>query len=102
MEASQELAAGDVLMRFKAEVFQDEPRRGKNTNPHTRSTSARCSEIITVYRILPACAGIVLLSDGTCKCIGVCCFFLHFFYIFIQDKVAICLLVVGSPSWKRE
>ena len=30
--ASQELEAGDVLRRFKAEVSQDEPRRGNNTD----------------------------------------------------------------------
>ena len=52
MVASQELEAGDVLRRFKAEVSQDEPRRGNNTNRHTRSTSARCLEIVTVYGIV--------------------------------------------------
>ena len=46
--ASQELEAGDVLRRFKAEVSQDEPHRGNNTNRHTRATSARCLEIVTV------------------------------------------------------
>ena len=49
MEASQELAAGDVLMRFKAEGFQNEPRRGNNKNRHTRSTSAQCLEIVPVH-----------------------------------------------------
>ena len=30
--ATQELEAGDVLRRFKAEAAQDEPRRGNNNN----------------------------------------------------------------------
>ena len=30
--ATQELEAGDVLRRFKAEAAQNEPRRGNNTN----------------------------------------------------------------------
>ena len=29
---TQELEAGDVLRRFKAEAAQDEPRRGNNNN----------------------------------------------------------------------
>ena len=32
--ATQELEAGDVLRRFKAEAAQDEPRRGKNYNEY--------------------------------------------------------------------
>ena len=46
--ASQELEVGDVLRRFKAEVSQDEPRRGNNTYRYTRSTSALCLEIVNV------------------------------------------------------
>ena len=30
--ATQELKAGDVLRRFRAEATQDEPRRGNNNN----------------------------------------------------------------------
>ena len=53
--ATQELEAGDVLRRFKAEVSQDEPHRGNNTNRRTRSTSARCLEIVAVYGIFLTC-----------------------------------------------
>ena len=47
--ASQELEVGDVLRRFKAEVSQDEPRRGNNANRRTSATSAWFWDIVTVY-----------------------------------------------------
>ena len=38
--ATQELEAGDVLRRFKAEAAQHEPRRGKNNNRYSSSSSS--------------------------------------------------------------
>ena len=69
MVATQELEAGDVLRRFKAEVAQDKPRRGNNTNRYNRSTSARCLEIVAVYGILLTCVGVFIFFDGTCVCL---------------------------------
>ena len=100
MVASQELKAGDLLRRFKAEVSQDEPRRGNNTNRHT---SARRLEIMTVYGILLTFFGVFMKLDGTCACVCVywcVALFLAMLFIFIQGK-GICLLVVGSSNWKR-
>ena len=34
--ATQELKAGEFLVRFKAEASQDEPRRGNNNNRYVR------------------------------------------------------------------
>ena len=61
--ASQELEVGDMLRRFKAEISQDEPRRGNNANRHTRSTSTRCLEILTVYGILLTCISVFLFFN---------------------------------------
>ena len=90
MVATQELEAGDVLRRFKAEVSQDEPRRGNNTNRHTGSTSARCLEIVTVYGILLTCVSFLfsaMVHVFVCLCVLVCGDISAMFCIFIQDKV---------------
>ena len=85
MVATQELEAGDVLRRFKAEVSQDEPRRG---NRHTRSTSARCLELVTIHGNLLTCVGVFVFFDATCACAYWCeLFCLVMFYIFVQHKV---------------
>ena len=44
--ATQELEAGAVLMRFKAEVAQDKPRRGNSNN---RYILGRCLEIVSLH-----------------------------------------------------
>ena len=69
--ATKGLEAGDALRRFKAEVSQDEPRRGNSTNRRTGSTSIRCLEIVTVYGILLTCVGVLVFFYGTCVCIYV-------------------------------
>ena len=38
--ATQELEAGDVLQRFKAEAAQDEPRRGNNNTQYSSRSSS--------------------------------------------------------------
>ena len=89
--ATQELKDGDVLRRFKADVSQDEPRRGNNTNRHTRSTSAQCLEIMSVYGIPLTFFGVFIFFDDTCVCVCVCVFVCAVFpcdvLCFIQDKV---------------
>ena len=77
--ASQELEVGDVLRRFKAKVSRDEPRRGNNINRHTRSTSARFLEIVTVYWIFLTFVGIFTFLDDTCvcMCVSVCGLFYY-------------------------
>ena len=90
MVATQDLEDGDLLRRFKAEVSQDEPNRGNNTNRNTRSTSVWCLEVATVYGNLPTRVGVFFFFDNICVrlCVLVCTFFLANFGIFSQDKVA--------------
>ena len=105
MVATQELEAGDALRRFKAEVSQDEPRRGNNTNRHIMSTSARCLEIVTIYGIFLTCVGVLWYMSvclSVCLCVLVCAVFSCDVLCFCtRQGNGICLLVVGSPSWKR-
>ena len=58
--ATQELEAGDVLRRFRAEAAQDEPHGGKNNNRYivvglvysSGSSSGRCLEVVAAYGII--------------------------------------------------
>ena len=91
MVASQELEVGDVLRRLKAEVSQYEPRRGKSTDRNTRSTSARCLELVTVCGIFLGICIFNFFRWYMCVSVCVCVFEYAVFscnvlYI-IQDKV---------------
>ena len=69
--AAQELEAGDALRRFKAEVSQDEPRRGNNTN-----------RLFTEFFSFALAFSLLLWYMYVL-------FFLAMFCTFVQDKVTV-------------
>ena len=71
---TQELKAGDVLWRFKAEAAQDELRRGNNTNRYHRSSRARCVKIVTAHGILLTYVLVLFFFSlvHVCVCVCVC------------------------------
>ena len=81
---TQELEAGAMLRRFKAEVSKDEPRRGNNTNRHARSTSAVYLEIVTICGILLTR---VLVFSFFQWYVCVCAVFSCDFCICVENKV---------------
>ena len=93
---TQELEAGDVLRRFRAESAQDYPRRGNNNNRY----------IVVGLVVVGVCdavhLGVVLFFSffiGTRMCDDDShCFSCDVWY-FVQGN-STCLLLVGSPSWK--
>ena len=112
MVARQELEAGDVLRRFKAEVSRDEPRRGNNTNRHTMPPGALCLEfllfmglflLVLVFLFFSMVYISVCVCVRVCVCVYVCVywyvlFFLAMFCIVLQDNV----IALFASSWLFE
>ena len=98
--ASQELEAGDVLRRFKAEVSQDEPLRGNNTDRFILGLLGLGVWKLLLFRVFFIIVlGVFFLFDRACVdnslsvYWGVCyfsCYVLHFCTRY--GECCICLL----------